>query len=66
MDNTLRDKVEKAIETMAGRALRTICLAYREVTPREDLTTKDNKGVFDVETHDLTLVAVLGIKDILR
>lgn len=66
IDAELREKVEKAIETMASRALRTICLAYRDVSPREDFTTKDNKGVFDVETHDLTLVAVLGIKDILR
>lgn len=51
---------------MAGKALRTICLAYKDIGPREDLNTKDSKGVFDVELHDLTLVAVLGIKDILR
>jgi len=66
LDSALRDKVEKAIETMAGRALRTLVLAFKEITPREDLVTKDKKGVFDVEIHDLTLVAVLGIKDILR
>lgn len=46
MDAALREKVEKAIDTMAGRALRTICLAYKEVNAREDLTTKDSKGVF--------------------
>lgn len=51
---------------MAGRALRTICLAYKDIGPREDLNTKDDKGVYHVETTDLTLVAVLGIKDILR
>jgi Ca2+ transporting ATPase len=62
----LREKIEKSIETMAGRALRTICLAYRDVSPREDFNTKDKKGVFDVETHDLTLIAVLGIKDLPR
>jgi len=51
---------------MASRALRTICLAYKDVGPREDLVTKDAKGVFEAELHDLTLVAILGIKDILR
>ena len=65
MDQQLRDKVEGAIETMAGRALRTICLAYKIITD-DDLVTKDSKGVFDVETHSLTLVGILGIKDILR
>jgi Ca2+ transporting ATPase len=62
----MKERVEKAIETMATRALRTLCLAYKEVSPREDLVTKDKKGVFDAELHDLTLVGVLGIKDILR
>ncbi|CAD8078964.1 unnamed protein product [Paramecium primaurelia] len=66
MNQELKQKVEKSIETMAGRALRTICLAYKEISAREDLTTKDNKGVYAVEQSDLTLVAVLGIKDILR
>lgn len=66
MDTQLREKVERAIETMAGRALRTICLAYKDISPREDLVTKDKKGVFNTELHDLTLVAILGIKDILR
>lgn len=28
--------------------------------------TKDNLGVFDVETHDLTLFAVFGIADVIR
>ena len=51
---------------MANESLRTICLAYKELSPREDLETKDMKGVFDVETHDLILVGVLGIKDVLR
>lgn len=62
----MRERVEKAIETMAGRALRTICLAYKEIGNREDIISKDAKGVFNTELHDLTLVAILGIKDILR
>ncbi len=30
------------------------------------MTEKDERGVFKVETHDLTMIALLGIKDILR
>ena len=51
---------------MAGKALRTICFAYKDLSMREDLTTKDSKGVFNVETRDLTLLGILGIKDVLR
>lgn len=58
--------MEKAIEVMAGRALRTICLAYRNLSGNEDLTSKDSKNVYDIEIHDLTLVGILGIKDVLR
>lgn len=66
INGELRAQIEAAIKTMAGRALRTICLAYKEVSQREDLTTKDSKGVYQVEQSDLILIAVLGIKDILR
>lgn len=34
---------------MAKRALRTLCLAYKEIGPREDLSTKDGTGVYSVE-----------------
>ena len=51
---------------MAGKALRTICFAYKDLSMREDLTTKDSKGVFNVETRELTLLGILGIKDVLR
>ncbi len=30
------------------------------------MTTKDNLGVFDVETRDLVLFAVFGIADVIR
>jgi Ca2+ transporting ATPase len=66
IDEAQRDKMEKAIETMAGRALRTLCLAYKNMSGSEDLATKDSKNVYDVEIHDLTLLAILGIKDVLR
>lgn len=55
-----------AIKNMANDALRTIVLAYKEISDSDDLETKNNLGVYDVETKDLTCIAIFGIKDILR
>lgn len=38
--------MEDVIYHMAKRALRTICLGYKEINGNEDLTTKDDKGVY--------------------
>lgn len=51
---------------MANNALRTICIAYKELNGGEDLESKDNLGVYDVETKDLTLMGIFGIADIVR
>lgn len=51
---------------MANKALRTICLAYKELNGSEDLDSKDHLGVYNVEITDLTLIAVFGIADIVR
>ena len=51
---------------MADNALRTICLAYREFSGSEDLVTKDNLGVFNIETKDLIFMGVFGIADVIR
>ena len=51
---------------MADNALRTICLAYREINGTEDLATKDHLGVFDIETKELILMGVFGIADVIR
>ena len=51
---------------MAENALRTIVLAYRDIKDTDDIITKDRLGVFDIETKNLTLLAIFGIKDIVR
>jgi P-type Ca2+ transporter type 2B len=66
IDSTAKARMEKAIEEMATRALRTICVAYRDLDGSEDLHSKDDKGVYTVEKKDLTLLCIFGIKDILR
>ena len=53
---------------MANKALRTICLAYKDIPVKTGLEfeNKDSKGVYEAETTGFILIAVLGIKDILR
>jgi magnesium-transporting ATPase (P-type) len=46
IDSFLRERIEIAIEQLASSALRTIGLAYRDLTGFEDVTTKDTKGVY--------------------
>lgn len=51
---------------MASQSLRTIGLAYKDLKENEDLINKNDKGVYEIETQNLTLIAIVGIKDILR
>ncbi len=79
IDDSLRKTVEENIKRMADDALRTICLAYREISGSEDTTSKNELGykkkylkeknflgVFKLEETDLILVAVFGIADVIR
>lgn len=66
--------MEKAIEDMARQALRTIGVAYKNIPEQEyktilekgDSLEKDKNDVYDVEKTGFTLIAIYGIKDILR
>lgn len=66
IDEQLLNTMKGAIKKMANDALRTIVLAYKEINDSDDLETKNNLGVYDIETNDLTCIAIFGIKDILR
>jgi len=63
---TIKKQIESEIENMATKALRTICIAYKEISGDEDLATRDDKNVYEVEKNDFILLGVLGIRDILR
>jgi Ca2+ transporting ATPase len=65
IDQKVRDEIIAAIENMANQALRTIIIAQKDVQ-NQSFSDKDDKGVYEVEKKDLTMVALLGIKDILR
>lgn len=47
--------------------MRTLCLAFKDLgSNEEDVEPTDEKGVRDIEKHDLILVAICGIRDNLR
>lgn len=50
---------------MAGKALRTLIVAYRDLSPSDDLTAVDGK-IYKVESQNLTFLCLLGIMDNLR
>lgn len=54
------------IKEMADKALRTIVCAYKDIPENADISSKNEQGVFDIETKDLTLHAIFGIYDVVR
>ena len=46
--------------------MRTICIAYKNIDGSEDFNSCDNNGVYDIEKFNLTMVALIAIKDVLR
>lgn len=66
LDDAMLDLMKTAIKKMADNALRTIVLAYKELKDSDEMETKNNLGVYDIETKDLVCISIFGIKDILR
>jgi len=66
MTADLKQRIEEEIVGMANKSLRTICIGYKEFNGDEDLVTKDDKNVYEVEKNNFILIGVLGIRDILR
>jgi len=62
----LKAHIEEEIIKLADQALRTICIAYKDVTGNEDFESKDDKNVHEIEKSGFILIGVLGIRDILR
>mmetsp|Transcript_41765 Transcript_41765/g.37187 ORF Transcript_41765/g.37187 Transcript_41765/m.37187 type:complete len:237 (-) Transcript_41765:1346-2056(-) len=59
-------RINNSLHEMADNALRIICLAYKDLEGDEDLTTVDERGVFEIEKSGLTLLALVGIRDRIR
>ena len=69
-DEIRQEIVKGTIEKYAKNALRTICLAYRDLEDHEGGATHENdseNGVDkEVEMNGLTCLGILGIRDIIR
>ena len=63
----MKQTLEKVIEGMANKALRTIGLAYKVVYPgREPIDSPDEHGVHEYEKGGFNLIGICGIKDVIR
>jgi P-type Ca2+ transporter type 2B len=58
--------VEGVINKMAESSLRTLCLAYKPISDTENVESKDQKGIYEVEKNNLTMLCILGVRDIPR
>lgn len=48
---------------MATKSLRTLCLGYKKLDFKDDLTIKDDKNVYEIERGNNILIAVIGVRD---
>ena len=62
----MKKVMERAIEEMAMKALRTICIAYKDIGEYEDIESKDERNVYEIEKSDLIIIGIFGIRDALR
>ena len=66
----MRSDLLETINSYARKALRTICFAYKDLRPNDgglNHEDDDPEGVIKaVEKEDYILIAIVGIKDIIR
>ena len=66
ISKSTKDKIEGVIRKMAEGSLRTLCLAYRPLFDSDNLEKKDQKGVYEIESNNLVMLCVLGVRDMPR
>jgi magnesium-transporting ATPase (P-type) len=67
----MKSNLLQIITDFAKQALRTICFAYKDLKaneggPNHDEPDKENPYLFAIEKTGFTLIAIAGIKDIIR
>lgn len=66
----MHSKLTKAIDDFANKALRTISFGYKDLNKGDGgpafLDVDESKVIHVIEKTGFTLVAIVGIKDILR
>ena len=62
------EKFKEIINSYANLTLRTICVAYKDITENEanDYLSQDSQGNNIIENNGFTMVCIVGIKDTLR
>jgi len=69
MTDDVKQNLDSIITGYAKQALRTICLAYKDLMPSEggpDHDAPKDQDVKDVEKSGLTMICIFGIMDIVR
>ena len=64
----IKNLSENIINSYARETLRTICIAYKDISEDEFLNYKDtnSNGSYKIEEDNLIMISILGIKDTLR
>ena len=65
-DEKVQKAIEGAIDGFARKALRTIAIAYKEVSFSQLNMTANEKGIYEYELGGFTLLGICGIKDVIR
>ena len=69
MNDCINQSRNNIINEYAKQALRTICLAYKDISPNEcgpSHEQPETADVKDIETSGLILICIFGIMDIVR
>jgi magnesium-transporting ATPase (P-type) len=69
MTDEVKQNLDNVINVYAKQALRTICLAYKDLIPQEggpDHDSPKDADVKDIEKSGLTMICIFGIMDIVR
>ena len=67
LNDEMKGNLHNIINKFAQNALRTICLAYKEIQPNEYGVRHDKGAVIkDIEIGGFTMISIFGIMDIIR
>lgn len=66
IDKECRNAINSVINNMTDNALRVIGLAYRDLPNNANLDQLDSNGFPELEKSNLTLIALVGIRDPIR
>lgn len=66
LDQKSKKKLLKLLKKVNERGMRSLCLAYKDLNGWENVENLDSQGFPEIESEDLTLVAIIAIRDPVR